>query len=80
LALTGRESGPEMAALLPLIGRDETVARLRAASDLLRHPEPVSGSNSPPPGRMTSWALKQFQGDAALYIPPELFLLCDIVT
>ena len=31
LALTGRESGPEMAALLPLIGRDETVARLRAA-------------------------------------------------
>ena len=32
LALTGRESGPEMAALLPLIGRDETVARLRAAA------------------------------------------------
>jgi glutamyl-tRNA synthetase len=31
LALTGRESGPEMAALLPLIGRDEAVARLRAA-------------------------------------------------
>jgi glutamyl-tRNA synthetase len=31
LAVTGRESGPEMAALLPLIGRDETVARLRAA-------------------------------------------------
>jgi glutamyl-tRNA synthetase len=31
LALTGRESGPEMAALLPLIGRDEVVARLRAA-------------------------------------------------
>ena len=31
-ALTGRDSGPEMAALLPLIGRDETVARLRAAS------------------------------------------------
>ena len=30
-ALTGRDSGPEMAALLPLIGRDETVARLRAA-------------------------------------------------
>jgi glutamyl-tRNA synthetase len=29
LALTGRESGPEMAALLPLIGRDETLARLR---------------------------------------------------
>ncbi|MGZ8285011.1 MAG: glutamate--tRNA ligase [Allosphingosinicella sp.] len=31
LALTGRESGPEMAALLPLIGRDEAAARLRAA-------------------------------------------------
>jgi glutamyl-tRNA synthetase len=31
-ALTGRESGPEMAALLPLIGRDESVARLRAAA------------------------------------------------
>jgi glutamyl-tRNA synthetase len=31
-ALTGRDSGPEMAALLPLIGRDETIARLRAAS------------------------------------------------
>jgi glutamyl-tRNA synthetase len=30
-ALTGRDSGPEMAAMLPLIGRDETVARLRAA-------------------------------------------------
>jgi glutamyl-tRNA synthetase len=30
-ALTGRDSGPEMAALLPLIGRDETLARLRAA-------------------------------------------------
>ena len=32
-ALTGRDSGPEMAALLPLIGRDETVARLRTAAD-----------------------------------------------
>ena len=31
-ALTGRESGPEMAALLPLIGREEAVARLRAAA------------------------------------------------
>ncbi|MET1110263.1 MAG: glutamate--tRNA ligase [Allosphingosinicella sp.] len=31
LALTGRESGPEMAALLPLIGRDEAAARLRVA-------------------------------------------------
>ncbi|HEX8579472.1 MAG TPA: glutamate--tRNA ligase [Allosphingosinicella sp.] len=30
-ALTGRDSGPEMAAMLPLIGREETVARLRAA-------------------------------------------------
>ncbi|MEA3000551.1 MAG: glutamyl-tRNA synthetase [Sphingomonadales bacterium] len=29
-ALTGRDSGPEMAALLPLIGRDEAVNRLRA--------------------------------------------------
>lgn len=31
-ALTGRDSGPEMAALLPLIGRDETVARLRGGA------------------------------------------------
>jgi len=30
-ALTGRDSGPEMAAMLPLIGRDEAGARLRAA-------------------------------------------------
>lgn len=32
-AITGRDSGPEMVALLPLIGRDETIARLRAAAD-----------------------------------------------
>ena len=31
-ALTGRDSGPEMAALLPLIGREEAVARLEAAT------------------------------------------------
>jgi glutamyl-tRNA synthetase len=31
-ALTGRDSGPEMAALLPLIGRAEAVSRLRAAA------------------------------------------------
>jgi glutamyl-tRNA synthetase len=31
-ALTGRDSGPEMAVLLPLIGREEAIARLRAAS------------------------------------------------
>lgn len=31
-ALTGRDSGPEMAALLPLIGRDEAVARLQAGA------------------------------------------------
>jgi glutamyl-tRNA synthetase len=30
-ALTGRDSGPEMAALLTLIGRDEALARLNAA-------------------------------------------------
>jgi glutamyl-tRNA synthetase len=30
LALTGRDSGPEMAVLLPLIGRDEALRRLRA--------------------------------------------------
>jgi glutamyl-tRNA synthetase len=30
-ALTGRDSGPEMAALLPLIGKDEAIARLNAA-------------------------------------------------
>ncbi len=31
-AITGRDHGPEMAALLPLIGRDRVVARLRAAA------------------------------------------------
>ncbi|MBN2973294.1 glutamate--tRNA ligase [Roseomonas aeriglobus] len=31
-ALTGREHGPDMAALLPLIGRDRAVARLDAAA------------------------------------------------
>jgi glutamyl-tRNA synthetase len=31
-ALTGREHGPDMAALLPLIGQDAAVARLRAAA------------------------------------------------
>lgn len=31
-ALTGRDSGPEMAALLPLIGRDEAITRLKAAA------------------------------------------------
>ena len=30
LALTGREHGPDMAALLPLIGRDRAIARLSA--------------------------------------------------
>lgn len=30
-ALTGRDSGPEMAALLPLIGKEEAIARLRSA-------------------------------------------------
>jgi glutamyl-tRNA synthetase len=34
-ALTGLDSGPEMAALLPLIGRDESVARLRRAAGLV---------------------------------------------
>jgi glutamyl-tRNA synthetase len=29
LALTGRPHGPDMAALLPLIGRDEALKRLR---------------------------------------------------
>ena len=28
-ALTGRDHGPDMAALLPLIGRDRTIERLR---------------------------------------------------
>jgi glutamyl-tRNA synthetase len=32
LALTGRDHGPEMAALLPLIGRERAIARLRAAA------------------------------------------------
>ena len=32
LALTGREHGPDMAALLPLIGREEALRRLEAAS------------------------------------------------
>ena len=31
-ALTGRDHGPEMAVLLPLIGRDEALARLDAAA------------------------------------------------
>lgn len=31
-ALTGRDHGPDMAALLPLIGQDAAIARLRAAS------------------------------------------------
>jgi glutamyl-tRNA synthetase len=34
LALTGQDHGPEMAALLPLIGRDRVVARLRLAAGL----------------------------------------------
>ena len=33
-ALTGRDSGPEMAVLLPLIGREEAIARLRAAAGI----------------------------------------------
>lgn len=32
LALTGRDHGPDMAALLPLIGRERAITRLRAAS------------------------------------------------
>ena len=32
LALTGQDSGPEMAALLPIVGRDPAIARLRAAA------------------------------------------------
>jgi glutamyl-tRNA synthetase len=31
-ALTGMDHGPDMAALLPLIGQDAAVTRLRAAS------------------------------------------------
>lgn len=31
-ALTGRDSGPEMAALLPLIGKEQSLARLRVAA------------------------------------------------
>jgi glutamyl-tRNA synthetase len=31
-ALTGMDHGPDMAALLPLIGKDLAVARLKAAS------------------------------------------------
>ena len=34
LALTGRDSGPDMKALLPLIGEDEARARLERATDL----------------------------------------------
>jgi len=33
LALTGRDHGPEMVALLPLIGRDAAIARLQRAAD-----------------------------------------------
>ena len=32
LALTGQDSGPDMASMLPLIGRDRAIARLTAAS------------------------------------------------
>ncbi|MDQ3140331.1 MAG: glutamate--tRNA ligase, partial [Pseudomonadota bacterium] len=32
LALTGYDSGPEMAALLPIIGRERTIARLESAA------------------------------------------------
>jgi glutamyl-tRNA synthetase len=39
-ALTGIDHGPEMAALLPLIGRDRALARLHAAS--LENPAPTS--------------------------------------
>jgi glutamyl-tRNA synthetase len=31
-ALTGRDSGPEMATLVRLIGKEQSVARLRAAA------------------------------------------------
>ena len=34
LALTGQDHGPEMAALLPLIGRERAIARLRLAAGL----------------------------------------------
>ncbi|MGW8207355.1 MAG: glutamate--tRNA ligase, partial [Hyphomicrobiaceae bacterium] len=33
-ALTGIDHGPDMAALLPLIGKDEAVARLSVAAGL----------------------------------------------
>ncbi|HYW16179.1 MAG TPA: penicillin acylase family protein [Allosphingosinicella sp.] len=32
-----------------------------------RHPELVSGSSPPPPGRTTSWTLKQVQGDGGAW-------------
>jgi glutamyl-tRNA synthetase len=32
LALTGRESGPEMAAVIQLLGKDRTIRRLEAAA------------------------------------------------
>ncbi|QXQ06977.1 glutamate--tRNA ligase [Sphingosinicellaceae bacterium] len=38
-ALTGRDHGPEMAALLPLIGRDAALARLSSAAGSLSSPE-----------------------------------------
>jgi glutamyl-tRNA synthetase len=38
LALTGREQGPEMAGLLPLIGNEEAARRLRAPASLLYRP------------------------------------------
>jgi glutamyl-tRNA synthetase len=34
-ALTGRDHGPDMAALLPLIGKDAAVERLRTAALIL---------------------------------------------
>lgn len=43
-ALTGRDHGPEMAALLPLIGRDAALARLEAGEALARD---LSSSSEP---------------------------------
>jgi glutamyl-tRNA synthetase len=54
LALTGEEKGPELAALLPLMGRERVAARLRIAAGT--HTDAVTGdrSGTPSPGAVTA--------------------------
>ena len=59
LALTGRDHGPDMAALLPIIGKERATARLEAASS----PSPLQG-RGPGRGRVVDdAALRQNEPD-----------------